>query len=137
MLKKMLFLLFFSLSGCAVYGGGYESPGYGRYEHRYNDGYRGYYASPPIYVPGYYYEERRYDYRQDRRYLPPPPRYVQPPRYHEAQPPRWQPRNEHYRDSRRYEQRGGGISRGGWERSDRRYSQGRDQQPRGLGEHRR
>lgn len=134
MLKRMLFLLFLSLSGCAVYGGGYDAPYYGGYDYRYNDGYRrDYYPPQPVYVVPGYYEDRRYGYPQERRHVPPPPppRYSQPPRYRDDYPRHEPPRYNQQRDSRRYEQRGGGIPRGGWQSGDRRYSQGRYQQPNG------
>lgn len=127
MFKNVLMMLFLCLLGGAVYGGGYESPGYGPYDYRYEDRYRRDYSPPPAYAPGYYYGERRYDYRPERRYLPPPP----PPGYAPPPPPHYRgdyqrhvpPRYDQRRDPRRYDLRGGAIPRGGWERGDRRYPQ--------------
>ncbi|MFP6848723.1 MAG: hypothetical protein VCA57_08470 [Pseudomonas sp.] len=74
----ILAVLLVSLSGCAVYGGGYGHPGYDRY---YSTTY--YQTQPyPVYVvpqqryPAYRYDERRY--APPRHYVPaPPPRHYQ------------------------------------------------------------
>ncbi|GEM_PF-1971325 len=123
MLKNLPLILLLWLSGCTVYSGGYENPGYGRYDYRYNDGYRRGYPSPPVYVPGYYYEQRGYGYRPERRYLPPPlpPRYAPPPHYRGDHLRPVPPRYQHH--PRHHDLRGGAMPRGGWERSDRRYPQ--------------
>ncbi|MFI8744455.1 hypothetical protein ACIGKL_04775 [Pseudomonas sp. NPDC077186] len=72
-------LLFIPLSGCAVYGDGYDyDRGYRdhHHSHHYYNGYRRDY-SPPVHVtPRYYhYDERRHDrHRHDsKRYVPAPP----------------------------------------------------------------
>ncbi|KRW59415.1 hypothetical protein [Pseudomonas sp. TTU2014-080ASC] len=69
-------LLVGSLTGCAVYGGGYGHSGYD-YDRSYRSGYevRKYpvYALPPRHQSRYY-DSRHNDYRQPpRRYAPPPP----------------------------------------------------------------
>ena len=71
-------LLFIPLSGCAVYGDGYDR-GYRdhHHSHHYYNGYRRDY-SPPVYVTPryYYYDDRRHDrHRHDsKHYVPVPPR---------------------------------------------------------------
>lgn len=61
------------LSGCTVYGNGYER-GYSRYpSHHYHSGYRRDYVQPVYITPRYYYhDEHRYDrHRHDgKRYSP-------------------------------------------------------------------
>ena len=71
-------LLFIPLSGCAVYGDGYDyDRGYRdhHHSHHYYNGYRRDY-SPPVYVTPryYYYDGRRHDrHRYDgKRYVPAP-----------------------------------------------------------------
>lgn len=125
MLKNVPFMLFLWLSGCTVYGGGYESPSYGRYDYRYDNSYRRSYAPPPVYVPGYYYEERRYGYRPERRYLPPPlpRRYAPPPHYRGDHLRPVPPRYQHHNDPRRHDLSGRATPRGDWERGERRYQQ--------------
>ena len=81
---KMLFsALLLLLSGCAVYGDGYDRGYHNGHGYRYYDGYRRDYYPPPR----YYYEDRRHNY------------YPAPPRYVPAPPPRYQYGHEQrYRD---------------------------------------
>lgn len=74
-------LLGLSLTGCAVYGGGYAYdygyPGYDRYyttDHYHVERYPVYVAPRVYYRDGYRYDGRRYDDRRhdQRRYLPAP-----------------------------------------------------------------
>ena len=73
--KMLLSALFLLLSGCAVYGGGYDRGYHNGHGYRYHDAYRrDYYPSPR-----YYYDDRR-----PRYYHPAPPRHVPapPPSHH-------------------------------------------------------
>ena len=124
---KMLFsALLLMLSGCAVYGDGYDRGYHHGHGYRYYDGHRRDYYPPPR----YYYEERRHNY------YPAPPRYVPapPPRHQYGHDRRYrdgykhqQPRHDYRRDQRRQEHRSGQIQRG-WEagrNTQHRFSNGR------------
>lgn len=105
-------LLFIPLSGCTVYGDGYDRGYRGHHHsHHYYDGYRRDY-SPQVYVtPRYYhYDDRRYDrHRHDsKRYVPaPPPRhhYGHDHRYRDGHKYHQPPRHDYRCDQRRQEHR--------------------------------
>ncbi|MFV9683571.1 hypothetical protein ACNFD4_12885 [Pseudomonas sp. NY15367] len=139
---KMLFsALFLLLSGCAVYGDGYDR-GY-HHGYRYYDGYRRDHYAPPIYVtPRYYYEDRR------QRYYPAPPRHVPapPPRHHYGHEQRHrdgyqryhQPRYDYRRNHGLREHQGGQVQRG-WDAgrsTPQRFSNGRSHHEQRRGERR-
>ncbi len=125
---KMLFsALLLLLSGCAVYGGGYDRGYHNGHAYRHVDGYRRDYYAPPVYVtPRYYYEDRRqHYYSAPPRYVPaPPPRhqYGHDQRQRDGYKHYDQPRHDYRRDSRRQEYHGGQNQRG--------WSSGRNTQPR-------
>ncbi|WP_343350664.1 hypothetical protein [Pseudomonas sediminis] len=119
--KMLLSALFLLLSGCAVYGEGYER-GYHQ-GYRYHDGYRRDHHAPPVYVtPRYYYEDRRH------QYYPTPPRHYGHEQRHSGSYKRYdQPRHDYRRDHRRQEYRSGQIQRG-WDtgrKTQQRFSNGR------------
>lgn len=117
MLNKALLsaLLVLSLTGCAVYGGGYDRGYQHGHNYRYHDGYRRDYHSPPVYVVPRHYDNRRHD---ARGYAPPPP-----PRYHgyqqprdqrwQHQPPKHEPRRSYH--APRQHQPSAGQHRGTWD----------------------
>lgn len=142
---KMLFsVLLLLLSGCAVYGGGFDRSYHNGQSYRYYDGYRRDYYAPPVYVtPRYYYDDRRHQYHQaPPRYVPaPPPRqhYGHEQRYRDGYKRHEQPRHDYRRDQRRHEHRSGQIQRG-WEggrNTQQRFSNGhRHNEQRRSGERR-
>lgn len=134
--SMLLALLFVSLSGCAVYGGG---SGYGHrsYDRHYSTSY--YQVQRyPVYVvpqqryPAYRHDGRRHeDYRQPPRYYvpAPPPRHYQPHTYqrrhdYRAVQPRagWDNRpREYFRERPQHRQeRYDGRRHGGEQRRDER-----------------
>lgn len=119
-------LLLLSLTGCAVYGGGYGHRD--GHVYRHYDGYRYDYRSQPVYVVPRYQHERHRDYRPDaRRYVPvpPPPRqHGQVRRHHDGYSRQERPRQ----DYRRHDQRAGQSIRRTWDAGrsvQPRYSPGR------------
>jgi hypothetical protein len=115
--KMLLSALFLLLSGCAVYGGGYDRGYHNGHGYRYHDAYRrDYYPTPR-----YYYDDRR-----PRYYHPAPPRHVPappPPSYHYGHQQHHrvddkrhqQPRHDYRRDPQRQEHRGGKVQQRGWD----------------------